>query len=73
MLNDIILRDYLNVSNYIYAHISDIDYYKKNKYVYFLSNSYTLAVGYIIKIFDKNRRYIEYPIIGMKEIRLRKK
>jgi hypothetical protein len=71
MLNDIILRDYLNVSNYIYAHISDLNYYKRNKYVYFLSNSYTIVVGYIIPTL--NNKEIEYPVIGMSEVRLRKR
>ena len=66
MINDIIIRNYLKVSDYIYASISDLKDFKKRKYTYFLSNSTTIVVGYIIK---DNDNIIEYPVIGMSDVR----
>ena len=68
--NDIILRKYFNISDYLYSPIDNIPFFKKRKYNYFLNNTNTITIGYIINTINGLK---EYPLIDMKNIKLKKK
>jgi len=68
--DDIILRKYFNITDYLYSTIECITYFKKRKYSYFQENINTIVVGYIINTINGLN---EYPIIDMNNIRIRKR
>ena len=67
--NDILLRKYLNINSYLYSPICLTRFFKKRRLNYFIENDQTIIVGFIINTIDG---VIEYPVVDMNNIRLKR-
>ena len=65
-LNDIIVYKLLKAKTYLLSPISLTRYYRKRKYSYFIQDSSTIIIGYIIDTIDGP---FEYPLIDRSNIR----